>query len=47
MRYLLEYATDTFTGGSWAAGNGDAAGLRLRVPEAEAADTAIPGTADG
>lgn len=42
MRYLLDYATDTFPGGTWAAGNGNQYGYGHQYLKQEAADTEIP-----
>lgn len=42
MNYLKEYASDTYTGGTWAAGNGQQKGYGYEYLKFDAADAAIP-----
>lgn len=42
MAYLLGYATDTFTGGTWAVNNGNQNGYGARYLAYDAADTTVP-----
>jgi len=42
MRYLLDYATDTFTGGTWQVGNGNQYGYGYEYLKEEAEDAEIP-----
>jgi len=42
MRYLTDYATDTYAGGSWAPGNGNQYGYGYEFLKQESNDTQIP-----
>jgi hypothetical protein len=42
MTYLRNYSTNTFTGGTWVAGNGQQNGYGYEFLKSDAADTAIP-----
>ena len=42
VQYLIDYTSDTFTGGAWAAGNGIPAGYGFEFAKSDASDPDIP-----